>query len=226
MFEQCDGESDEATLVIANGDVESGEDPLNGRQRPTRCTVAFNTLVNCTTNIDIGWTSGGALTLPPKDCVLANNLVVGSSGTALYHVITEPENMTWQGNIAWAAASADVGAWNRVTIVDPNLTNRSGLLTLSMGSAAIDNAQGSYQFISDDFEGQARTGVYDVGADEYSTAAEMRGPLTAAEVGPNAVENSETTPVGPSEEAPVKTRADGATETGSGGGCFIGAAAY
>jgi hypothetical protein len=62
-----------------------------------------------------------------------------------------------------------------------------GLQKLSSSSPAINAANGSfYSFVTDDMDGQTRTGSRDIGADEFSGATILRRPLTTADVRPNA----------------------------------------
>ena len=60
-----------------------------------------------------------------------------------------------------------------------------GVSHIGAGSPAIDSSIGNYG-LKDDMDGQPRTGVADIGADEYSTAPVVRRPLTATDVGPMA----------------------------------------
>jgi poly(beta-D-mannuronate) lyase len=61
---------------------------------------------------------------------------------------------------------------------------RNGILRLASGSPAIDAVGGTYSDITADVDGQSRSGAKAIGADEYSTAAVLRRPLTTADVGP------------------------------------------
>src|SRR6185436_723653 len=58
--------------------------PLNGYFQVKRAIVAFNTLINCSNNllVALSATQSGTTnvtTLPPEDCVIANNIIVGST---------------------------------------------------------------------------------------------------------------------------------------------------
>lgn len=71
--------------------------------------------------------------------------------------------------------------------VDPKLQQGSdGVYRLSAGSPAIGAATLSGVTVAEDIDGHARGAGRDVGADEYTTAAPVRRPLTVADVGPNA----------------------------------------
>jgi hypothetical protein len=55
-------------------------------------------------------------------------------------------------------------------------------------SPAIDSATGMFDYVVDDFTGQQRIGLKDIGADEYSNHTVTRKPLTPDDVGPFAYE--------------------------------------
>ena len=153
-----------------------------GNDAPDRVTIALNTLRN----------NGQALvgesqrTVPPLDCVVVDNLMVGDTG----ELVDMPylDGLTWAGNIVWGQATNGNIPSSGVTRADPKLTaGTDGVYRLGPGSAAVNAAAVDHTGqISDDVDGQARTVPYDVGADEYSTAARVRRPLTSADVGPGA----------------------------------------
>jgi len=150
-----------------------------------RARVVHNSVVNLNTQpIAMGF---GTHTLPPKDCVVANNLLTGSGAQMIEHIYT-PINMTYSRNIAWPTAgtlgiSATQAQW---WVTNPLLTVVDGLQKLSAGSPAIDYANALfYPFVTDDMDGQPRS-TPDTGADESSPGGVLRRPLTTADVGPNA----------------------------------------
>lgn len=112
---------------------------------------------------------GGSKAFQPRDCRVANNVVVnagidgGGNGTVS------------EGNIA--------GGTNPLTMVDGIYR----LLPNAAGAAAIGKAVNvDFYGLKDDIQGQARAAA-DVGADEQSDEpVKFRGPLTAADVGPDA----------------------------------------
>src|SRR5205823_3745604 len=73
-----------------------------------------------------------------------------------------------------------------ITVVDPQLQLGSdGLWRPGPTSPAINGSSGDYSsLITTDMDGQPRIGIYDVGADEVSTATIVRRPLTGSDVGP------------------------------------------
>jgi poly(beta-D-mannuronate) lyase len=121
--------------------------------------------------------------LPPLTVTIVNNIVRKDGGT---FASEGPGWMgtKWEGNIFWGSATTTIPA-SGYKKVDPLLTASGGVSHLGAGSPAIDGAVGSYG-VTEDMDGQPRMGVADVGADELSTAAVKRRPLTATDVGPMA----------------------------------------
>ncbi|NUR94092.1 MAG: lyase precursor [Kribbellaceae bacterium] len=152
-----------------------------GNDAPDRVTIALNTLRN----------NNGAIygesqrTVPPLDCVIVDNLMVGSSGA----LVNMPylDGLSWSGNLLWGGAS-NGNIPSGYTRADPKLVaGTDGVYRLGSGSAATNAAALDHSGqVADDLDGQPRTAPYDIGADEYSTASPVRRPLNAADVGPNA----------------------------------------
>jgi hypothetical protein len=93
---------------------------------------------------------------------------------------------TWQGNIAFGGSLGPVAGNPGVSVVDPQLQfGADGLWRPGPASPAINGGAGDYSsLIAADMDGQARIGIYDVGADEVSAATIVRRPLSADDVGP------------------------------------------
>ncbi|MFF0343086.1 chondroitinase-B domain-containing protein [Kribbella sp. NPDC004875] len=174
-----------AGVVLGSGterDHYEGEpsDSRRGNDAPDRVTIVLNTLRN----------NGQAVagesqrTVPPLGCVIADNLLVGDSG----QLVDMPylDGISWSGNVTWGGATDGNIPSSGFTRADPELTaGTDGVYRLGAGSAAINAAALNHTSqVTDDVDGQARTAPYDVGADEYSTAAPVRHPLSATEVGP------------------------------------------
>ncbi|MEJ2877564.1 chondroitinase-B domain-containing protein [Saccharothrix sp. CCNWLY140-2] len=182
-FEGLTGTGYDAALQIDGGDVDTSG-ALNAHWRVYRATVVHNTFVNNVSNIEIG----ANYSLPPVDSTIADNVVTGSRGK-LFNERKAPVNMTYAGNIAWPTGTATVGVTKpteAIRTADPLLVREGAVYRIGATSPAIDTGTGRYTFVTDDMDGQLRAGVPDVGADEHSTTAVARGPLTATEVGPNA----------------------------------------
>ncbi|MFI8436181.1 chondroitinase-B domain-containing protein [Streptomyces sp. NPDC079020] len=172
-------------LVIGSGttrDHNSGEttEERRGNDACDRAVIVHNTLFNNSSTL-----SGETRAYEPRNAVIADNLLVGSSGSLVAMGTTTA--FTWQSNILWGTASNGNAPSGGYTRVDPKLvTGPDGIARLSAGSPAIGAATLAAPTVTDDIDGDARGSARDVGADEYSTAPALRHPLTTADVGPNA----------------------------------------
>ncbi|MFC9688564.1 polysaccharide lyase 6 family protein [Kribbella sp. NPDC056951] len=180
--------SNSAGIVLGSGserDHTPGESETarKGNDAPDRVVIVLNTLRNNTKAI----AGESNRTIPPLACQIRDNLLVGTTGNLTD--LPYQSGITFSGNILWGAASNGTIPSSGFTRADPKLTSTSdGVYRLASGSAAINAVSANHSSrVTDDVDGQARTAPYDVGADEYSTATPTRRPLTAADVGPNAV---------------------------------------
>lgn len=188
-FKGLTGYNWDAALTLTNGDAESGG-TLSEHWRINRAIISFNTLVNNEHNIEIGFTNNGSYSKPPRDVVMANNLVVGSQND-LVSIFTDPVNIAWLGNIMYPQESATLGivvSPPEILVADPLLTFSESLWTLSSESPAIDASVGDYAYVEADMDGQIRDIHKDVGADELSHEPIIRYPLSEDNVGPHAHE--------------------------------------
>jgi poly(beta-D-mannuronate) lyase len=161
-----------AGIFLEGGDGDGTDVPGKQHYRVYRTQVVNNTLVG--TGIQVG----GAHPLAPVDCVVANNLVVGGT-------ISEPAavNTRYLGNIVSAGPTTRPAA--EIRVADPGLIKAGQLLRVPAGSPAVDAAQGHFDFVTDDIDGQKRA-TADVGADELSAEKTRYAPLTEKDVGPDA----------------------------------------
>jgi poly(beta-D-mannuronate) lyase len=174
------GTSYKAGLTMMDGIPNS---PLSGYFQVKRAKVLFNTFVNDRLTFNIGAGHDSSLTLPPLDCVIANNLIYGTS-SPFFTMTDTPINITYEGNIYFGATLGITSSG--FTHVDPGLSaaGSDGLQRLQETSPAINAAAGSYPIVTLDMDGQTRDSLKDVGADEYSMSLIVRRPLTVADVGP------------------------------------------
>ncbi|MEU8530084.1 polysaccharide lyase 6 family protein [Streptomyces sp. NPDC048629] len=172
-------------LVIGSGTTRDHHDGETTEQRRgndacDRAVIAHNTLFR-----NSGSLSGESRTYEPRDVVVADNLLVGDTGSLV--AMDATSGFTWRSNILWGAASNGNIPAGGFTRVDPKLQQGTdGVYRLSAGSPAIGAATLSGVTVADDVDGQPRGTTRDIGADEYSTAAPVRRPLTPTDVGPNA----------------------------------------
>ena len=180
-FHDLDGRANGA-ISISAGRVNT---PLNGYVQVRDALIAHNTIVDvndAAIKFDDGLGSNSR-TLLAVDVTIANNLIdtfqdpvfEGNQGTGF----------VFEGNIVNTNSLGDVSSnQSGIDRVDPQLIFDSiGLFRLSSSSPAIDAAVGN-QGVTDDFEGQPRIGLLDVGADEFSSATITRMPLEPEDVGP------------------------------------------
>ena len=191
-FHDLDGRADGAISISAGV---SGP-ALNEYYQVKDAVIAHNTVVDVNAaaiTFDHGLGSSNR-TLLAENVTVANNLVSsaqdplfeGSEGTA----------WTWDGNIAFGQSLGSAAGNSGITVVDPQLgLGQDGIFRPSSTSPVIDAGVGSYSgLFTDDMDGQTRTGVFDVGADEFSTAAIVRIPLTSGDVGPDWLGSEPTDP--------------------------------
>ena len=117
--------------------------PLNRYLQAEDALIAFNTFVNCADTFVLGTVSSdGDTTLPPKDCVIANNIVSSSHGP-LIDVVSAPINLLYEGNIMFGTATG-VGSNPGITITNPQLVLApDGLQRPATNSPAVNGAVGS-----------------------------------------------------------------------------------
>jgi hypothetical protein len=187
-FTGLTGKGYAGTLALPNGDKEDFVAHAAGHLPPAHNIIAFNTLVGNTHNIEIGFTHGGKAELPPHDNVIANNLIVGNLNDA-FEIYTVPVNQIFEGNICLLSQKAKMGidaTPAQAKVIDPKLELKDGLWRLTAESPARQAAVGSYAFVTVDMDGQPRSAIKDVGADEFSSEKVIRQPLHIADVGPDA----------------------------------------
>jgi poly(beta-D-mannuronate) lyase len=181
-FEGNTGDGVESTLIIGSGSV-SADDPYAGAgyDQPNGGVVAFNTLVNNRYHLRVGYGSGS---LAPRNMRIGNNILRGASGSLVLYD-RSPSGFSWEGNIVYGTSRGDIPSGYRT--VDPQLLEGSdSVYRLTSGSPARGAAASSafYAMVNTDLDGHTRIEVKDTGADEYSTAAPLRQPLTSGDVGP------------------------------------------
>jgi poly(beta-D-mannuronate) lyase len=114
-----------------------------------------------------------------RNAIIVHNTFLGS-------VTLSGSNNTFANNITGGSVSvAGSTNTNNMTATEAGLQRMGEVMAITAGSKAINAGMGSYDFLKDDMNGQARA-MADVGADELSTAPSLYGPLNVADVGPNA----------------------------------------
>jgi len=182
-IENSAGSSMKTGITLVNGVPNS---PLNRYFQVKRAQVVFNTLVGNRYSIHVGAGKDSELSLPPLDCVIANNIVWSTKEPLITYTDT-PVNMKYEGNLFFGS-SLGITKPAGITIVNPALVRTAdSLWRLSDTGPALNSAVGSYPFISTDMDGQQRIAPFDIGADEYSSSPVTHRPIRKNEVGPLSV---------------------------------------
>ena len=177
-FYQLSGSEFRSPISIVNGIPNS---PLSGYFQVKNSVVAFNTLIDNKYSITIGAGKSSQQSLPPLNNVIANNIV--KAGSTIIKYEDTPINLTWQRNIMFGA-SLGITNPGGIKIADPLLVLSDGsVYRLAQGSPAIDSAQGSYTFVTDDIDGQPRGENKDAGCDQLSQSAATRKRIGPDDVG-------------------------------------------
>lgn len=205
-FSGLTGSKWDAAITITNGDVNNNSNSLADHYLPENLIVTHNTLVNNESNIEIGFNNNGSYPLSPINCMIADNVVIQNTTPVIkVHNAAALNGVAFSNNMVYPTGTATIGMTTttaQVTVADPklvapiclapdgcNLSNASKVLRLSASSPAIDAGTGNYPTLLLDNEQQPRTGVKDIGADEYNSASPVTvftTALDAADVGPGA----------------------------------------
>jgi poly(beta-D-mannuronate) lyase len=184
-LERLAGSHFESAMPWVNGIPDSA---LNEYFRIQRAVVAFNTFVECHQSMTFGAGVGTRNRIEqPLDSIVANNIIVSRHGP-LIHMLDEPINTTWVGNILWGAEPG-VADREGIRIIDPKLIRgEDGLYRPAADSPAIGAAAGDFPSVTHDLLGRPRTGRRDIGAIQQTDAPAARRPMTPAEVLPHWME--------------------------------------
>ncbi len=167
-------------INISNGRVDT---EINGYYQVIDVTIVNNTLVNCDKALRVGTNVGSDLTLAPENLVIANNIILNSSDSALEEETAPIGTSIYEGNIT------QNGSWDLTNDVNNNITVTSDLLTagtdyyeLTANSDAVNAGIGSYSFLTSDIFNGVRETAFDAGAEEYG-ASKDRSPYTSEDIG-------------------------------------------
>jgi poly(beta-D-mannuronate) lyase len=184
-FEGLTGTKWDAPLTLTNGDYD-GSSANSKHARINNVTIAFNTLVNNSNGIEIGYTNNNKYSKPPRNVTIANNIITGTENE-IVKVITSPQSFAWQSNIFNAVDSLMIGIDlndSEMRIVDPLLESNDDIFRPGVQSPVFDAATGEWSFINEDIDGQQRTNINDIGADERSNEIYKNKVLDSLDVGP------------------------------------------
>jgi poly(beta-D-mannuronate) lyase len=168
----------EYSILIGAGDAYTSSSFSHAQVFGAR--IVHNTVVNANNRPVI---MGHGSTLPPTDVVFANNLLQGSA-TLFSNRVAAVGNSVYAGNLA---SSSDGLPGSGFIVTDPRLSTINGLMRPTATSPGVDAGSATYAVpVTGDMDGQLRDSKPDIGADEISSAAITRAPLSTTDVGPNA----------------------------------------
>ncbi len=197
-MEGLNGTRWDAPITLTLGDAIDGESSnLSKHFRAERVTIAYNTLINNTNGIEIGFDNNDNYNKDLEDITIANNLITGSENSLVQ--IVDPENdqgsnITWITNLMFPTGNASVITGAASTSFDSEeVLNTDPFLELdnSINFWRATVSTPTFEFsltepVVEDIEGQPRPEVSNPGADHYSLETASYMPLTEDHVGPDA----------------------------------------
>ena len=193
-----------SAILVKTGDIERRTDPRwkyeerdgdlrnwGGYQRPENVLIAFNTIINCSVAFSLGETGKRAKTypLPARNITIANNLIVSDRKT-INNDLGLWKDFTFESNIFYSSHQKAKLGWalppKAYRTINPELTQKNELMTLTRQSPALDAATGNHLAVTHDIYGQLRNDPKDIGAEEMTTSQKQFNVLTQNDVGPNA----------------------------------------
>jgi poly(beta-D-mannuronate) lyase len=181
-FAGLQGDEARAVLSFMNG-VPNGE--LHEYAQVKRALVAFNTVVDCKVPMAIGVVGMKTATLPPENCVIANN-AFSIRNRPLTDPSGPPTEWQWLGNLRQSSEGAKPTAG--VELADLRLeAGAGGRLHPGKTSALVDRGKPLPEGLvapTTDIEGRPRDERPDVGSDETSSKPSAVDWPTRESVGP------------------------------------------
>ena len=177
-FQDLSGTGSRAAISIENGVVNS---PLNLYFQVKDAEIVHNTIVSCRQAFSIGSGKSDERTLPPLDCVIANNVIDKVVGTNPLRIEDSPINMTYISNFFNFSnlSVSDAGLQN----IDPKLVLEGNLWKTERAGPTTDAAVVFYNYVRDDMDGHERDDRPDIGSDEYAEQSITNMPLGKDDVG-------------------------------------------
>jgi len=193
----------DAPIALTQGDAIDGSSTnLSKHFRAERVTIAYNTFVNNTHGIEIGFDNNGNYNKKLSDITIAHNVVTGSENSLVKYVDgnTQSGEITWINNVMHPTGSATLTnngsnfSSTEINVTDPNLEFDGTTWRATSTTPLLENNISGWE-ITHDIDGQMRPSTSTTGADHFSSEVVQYFPLTPDDVGPNAYEaNEELTP--------------------------------
>lgn len=182
-FEGDYGSDSLSTLVVGSGTVEEDLAYSNDEHsQPQNIVVAYNTFVKNKSNIVIGENSRP---LQPLKTTVSNNMILGDFGALVDY--KGGQDTVWEHNILWGLADEGGMPSTGYTSIDPALELGSDSVYRPQSISPVIDQVGTdaFPYVTNDIDGQIRSGIKDTGADEFSTEPVFVHPLLQSDVGPN-----------------------------------------
>jgi len=196
-FEGLKGTQWDAPITLTQGDAIDGNSTnLTKHFRAENVTIAYNTLVNNTYGIEIGFDNNNNYNTTLKNINIANNIITGSENSLVNYIEnqTQGSEIKWFNNIIYPTGTATLTSNGstfttaQVQQVNPNLTFDGTVYRATATSPLIANGIASLS-VTEDIEGQSRPNSSNAGADHLSTDTALYAPMTTLTTGPYAYEN-------------------------------------
>ncbi len=187
----------DAPITLTQGDAITGVDTDQSlHYRAERIKIAYNTLLNNTFGIEIGYAKGnGSYDKQLIDITFANNVVTGASNSLINIYNNQLGEINWINNIMFPIDDAilinNSSSFinSEISIEDPNLVLNNGIWKATTFSSTKQSGV-SFLNVNEDIDGQVRPEISNVGADHFGTSAEVYFPITVDDVGPDAYQST------------------------------------
>ena len=201
-MEGLNGTRWDAPITLTLGDAIDGQSSnLSKHFRAERVTIAFNTLINNSHGIEIGYDNNNNYDKDLKGIEIVNNLISGSENSLVEIIDTnndQGDNILWQNNLLFPTGNATLLSGATITSFsteeavneNPNLEFDATLnIWRTTANTALYEHNLSIDSIRTDIDGQQRPTPSNPGADHYSLESISYLPLTSNDVGPTAIED-------------------------------------
>ncbi|MCB4808017.1 T9SS type A sorting domain-containing protein [Tamlana sp. 62-3] len=195
----------DAPITLTLGDAIDGQSTSWSKHfRAEDVVIAYNTLVNNSHGIEIGYDNNDAYNKDLENITIANNLITGSENAMVEIVDTnndQGDKITWINNLMYPTGTAQLLVGATSTSFDASeVVNENPYLEFDADSGVYKTTadtpvytNGISESVSEDIEGQTRAATSNPGADNFSAESIRYAPLTTNDVGPYAYEDGEET---------------------------------
>lgn len=179
-FQDLNGKGSTAGLVIMNGVPNS---PANRYFRVINAFIGFNTWVNCSETVEIGYGKSDELSLPAKQVTLYANVFVAKKSPVV--TFTDiPEEFTWQANLFFGADAGFTVPSGNYSMDPGTVNNSNGMLRFNSLPADVTVPASFPAEVAYDIEGKLRQGVTVPGCDAGGGQKPASKPITVEDVKP------------------------------------------